>query len=145
MEDRPIIIPTYKRVWKIERVMYKIDRIKLIRPVSYWQLGYFVLALIFIAATGIFNFLPVMVRYLLLPIAVSFYLSKAKHDGKAPHRWIITYVKYLTAPKVFNRYKPIVVSKSEKYLGSCTFRELYEREDAGSAVTPGTSLQAEEG
>ncbi len=131
-EERPIIIPTYKRVWNIPRFLYKIDRFKLFRPVTYWQIMYFFIGIAIAAILNnffLFAMIPSIIKFLILPFGLAWYLSKAKHDGKAPHRWLATYVIYLLSPKHLNRYKRIRLSSNKKYGGISTFRELYELTD----------------
>ena len=134
MEERPIHIKSYKRVWKIERILYKLDdRIKLWKPVTLWQLIYFFLAIILVAVidfnTFLIGWIPELVRYGGIPFAISYYMSKVKHDGKTPHRWFYTIIKYYVSNKRLNRYKPIGEQANIKYSGTCTFRELYNKED----------------
>lgn len=132
MDERPIVIPVYKRVWKVERYLYRIDRFKLLRPVTYWQIGYFFISVIAMYLlskyVGIFNFVPVLVRYIVIPIGLAYYLSKARHDGKAPHRWIYGYARYLLSPRYYNRYRRITKKKRHRYSGHTTFREIYNIE-----------------
>jgi len=135
MDEKPIVIRTYKRIWKFPRILYKIDRFKLLRPVTYWQILYFFIGIILAAILNqffFFSWIPSIVKFLIFPIGLSIYLSKAKHDGKAPHRWLLTYIRYLAMPKVYNRYKPVYVKRREKHTGVATFRELYEL-DAGES------------
>lgn len=132
MDERPIIIRTYKRVWKLDRFLYRIDKYKLPFPVTYWQILYFFLGFFLAGFLNrwffLFTMLPAIAKFLLFPIAFAWYLSKAKHDGKAPHRWLWTYIRYLLYPKVFNRHRPVRLAAKERYVGVCTFRELYQIE-----------------
>ncbi|MGN7457436.1 TcpE family conjugal transfer membrane protein [Paenibacillus pasadenensis] len=134
-QERPVVIPSYKRVWKIERYLYRIDRIRLFKPVTYLQIGYFAvafLALFFFNqfTGGLLEHIPLVggtiSRFIVLPLLIAYYLSKAKHDGRPPHKWLWTYMNYRMQPKLYNRYEALHVAKKESYSGKLTFRELYE-------------------
>ncbi|KZE78157.1 hypothetical protein AV654_19470 [Paenibacillus elgii] len=130
-EESPYVIPTYKRVWKIERTLVRLDRFKLPRPITIWQIIYFMVAFVVVLIidknTPLLSWLGGTLRYVFLPGAIAFYLSKVKHDGKAPHRFLLTIIKYELSPKILNRYKAAETAGKQKYEGVCTFRELYSK------------------
>jgi hypothetical protein len=132
MNEDALEIMTYKRVWKFPRILYKFERFKLPRPVTLWQVFYwfvaFVVVVIINRSTHVLDWIPAILRYIFLPGAVAYYLSKVKHDGRAPHRWLFVNLKYQLQPKYYSRYIPLAPAGKKQYNGDCTFREVYEVE-----------------
>jgi hypothetical protein len=132
MHDEDVIVSkTYKRVWRLERFFYNIERFKLPRPVTFSQLGYFFVGLVIVfIIQGVAPFLLAwmpssLIRYLGLPFILSWYLSKKKHDGKAPHKWLWVQFKYHFSPKYITRYKYADKPGVKKYTGTTSIREWY--------------------
>lgn len=128
-----VFVRTYKRVWRFERYFYSFDRIRLPRPITWWQLWYFVLAFIFVVTLDNLTFLlswsdSTLLKYLVFPGVVAYYLSRIKYDGKTPHKWIYGQVKFWLSPKYYARYQKAEKPGNLKIRGLPTFRERYEIE-----------------
>src|SRR5690606_20697733 len=114
-----------------KRFFYHIDRFKLPRPVTFLQALYFIVSLfIVILLNGIAPFVlgwipSTLVHYFIIPGLMAIYLSKVKYDGKAPHKWVYTQIRYLLSHKYINRYKPADKPGNKSYSGITTVRELY--------------------
>lgn len=101
-EDK-IIIPTYDKVWHVEKKIYAIQNLKLPVPVNPYQAGYFFLtafAFLFLGKViTILQMIPVVVRFIALPYLLSNYLMKKKLDGKNPIKFFLDYMRYLIQDK----------------------------------------------
>ena len=109
MEKKNNILRTYYRIWKYEKKIYAIDKIRLLIPVSVDDATYLVLGLLItMLLLKIFPFLngiPFIIRYVLLPYGLMKFLTKKKFDGKLPHKFLLGYFEYLTLPKAFSRFE----------------------------------------
>lgn len=109
MEKEKEVLRTYGGIWKYEKKLYAIDKIRLLIPVAVNDAGYFLLGLLItVLLLKIFPFLngiPVIIRYILLPWGLMKFLTKKKFDGKLPHRFLLGYLEYLTLPKSFSRFE----------------------------------------
>ncbi|HEY3369127.1 MAG TPA: conjugal transfer protein [Symbiobacteriaceae bacterium] len=101
---------TYRQVWSQERVIYQIERVRLPFPVSFAQAGVFAVAEVVMAVLsrlpGIGATSPAL-RYLVIPGAVTWFLTKQRLDGKPPLRWALSMIRYLFSPKRLNRLRPM--------------------------------------
>jgi hypothetical protein len=111
MTDRTLRIRTYAQVWRLERVIYQIEGVTLPFAVTVQQTALFFAVA---AAMGLlskllpfFDRIGPVGRYLLLPALVSWFLTKQKLDGKAPHRWVWGMFAYWFGPRRLNRLQPL--------------------------------------
>lgn len=131
-QNDSIFVKSYKRVWKIEKFFYSFEKWKLPRPITFLQVWYFLVA--FVVVLILNNHFPILfvlfpstlVKFALIPGAISFYLSKVKYDGKNPHKWIYGQLVFYSKPKLMSRYKPTDLPGKMKYSGIVSFRERYE-------------------
>jgi hypothetical protein len=110
MEIDHVRLRTYRQVWSQERVIYQIERVRLPFPVSFRQAGVFgasVAAMLVLSRIPPVAALPGLARYVLLPFAVTWFLTKQRLDGKPPLAWLVTMVRYAISPKRLNRLSPI--------------------------------------
>lgn len=110
MELESVRLRTYKQVWTQERVIYQIERVRLPFPVSFRQAGVFAaVAALMVALSGI----PVvaesspLLRYLVIPGGLTWFLTKQRLDGKPPLRWLLSILRYAFSPKRLNRLRPM--------------------------------------
>lgn len=91
-------IRSYRRVFRIERRLYRIDRWTLPIPggVPLLALGYFTSALLVMLALShlplisvVIGVVPVPLRYVVLPAALATIATQVEPDGRAPHRYLI--------------------------------------------------------
>ncbi|MEK5394025.1 TcpE family conjugal transfer membrane protein [Margalitia sp. FSL K6-0131] len=130
-EDGHVYVRTYKRMWRFERYFYSFDRFKLPRPITWWQLWYFLIAELVIIVINANTPLLVwvntfIVKFVVFPGVISFYLSRKKHDGKSPHKFFYSQIKYYLLPKIYCRYKKVSRPGIIKYSNMIKFRENYE-------------------
>lgn len=99
--DKPstITLYSYSKVWKIEKKIYAVQNFTLPVPVDPWQILYFagtwiVCSVIFGVIPG-FTKIPVILRSIALPLAISQFLMTKKMDGKNPLRFILGIIIFL--------------------------------------------------
>ena len=94
-----ITLYSYHKIWKIEKKIYAIQNIVLPIPIDPWELLYFgatwvVCNVIFGLLPGVSN-IPVMIRSIMLPFAISKFLMTEKLDGKNPLRYMLGVITFL--------------------------------------------------
>ena len=94
-----ITLYSYHKIWKIEKKIYAIQNIVLPIPIDPWELWYFgatwvVCNVIFGLLPGVSN-IPVMIRSIMLPFAISKFLMTKKLDGKNPLRYMLGVITFL--------------------------------------------------
>lgn len=99
-------IPTYRQVWRQERVLYQIERIRLPFPITFRQMGIFVVSAVIMVILsrlpGLRN-LPFVVNYIAIPGLLAWYLTRQTLDGKPPHLWLRSMLRYYSGPKHLRR------------------------------------------
>lgn len=110
MDIDRVRLRTYRQVWSQERVIYQIERVRLPFPVSFRQMGVFAASAIVMA--GISRILPLdrtspVLRYLLIPGGLTWFLTKQRLDGKPPLKWLLSMLRYALGPKRLNRLQPM--------------------------------------
>ena len=99
-----ITLYSYHKIWKIEKKIYAIQNIVLPIPIDPWELLYFgatwvVCNVIFGLLPGVSN-IPVMIRSIMLPFAISKFLMTKKLDGKNPLRYMLGVITFLFVEQV---------------------------------------------
>lgn len=94
-----ITLYSYHKIWKIEKKIYAIQNIVLPIPIDPWELLYFgatwvVCNVIFGLLPGVSN-IPVMIRSIMLPFAISKFLMTKKLDGKNLLRYMLGVITFL--------------------------------------------------
>lgn len=116
-EKKKLQLKAYSKVWKIENRIYAIQNIILPVPIAPREILYFfVIATIFFILSKIIPFLsavPVMLRYLLLPIVFTKFLLKKKLDGKMPHKYFVAWIKYILDNRYIERFKKYSTDKEK--------------------------------
>ncbi|WP_101698699.1 TcpE family conjugal transfer membrane protein [Clostridium minihomine] len=108
--DKKIIIRSYKGAWKIENKIYAIQNIVLPVPINPREIGYFLAVAfsvwIFSNIIPFFEHIPVPLRYLVFPYAMTKFLLKKKLDGKMPQKYFWDWIKYIfTKHKYIERFE----------------------------------------
>ncbi|HEY3367296.1 MAG TPA: TcpE family conjugal transfer membrane protein [Symbiobacteriaceae bacterium] len=96
-------------MWTLERVIYKIEGVRLPIAVTFRQVGLFLSAVAGMAVLSripIVVRLPATVRYVLAPSLITWYLTKQSLDGKPPHRWLLSLVRYWLGPQRLLNFRP---------------------------------------
>src|SRR5436309_7851531 len=95
MADR-LVIRSYRRVFEVDRRIYRVDRWALPVPggVPLRAVGYFAAALLAVMVAGalpatgeLVGALSAPIRYVVLPLAVAVLATQAAPDGRAAHRF----------------------------------------------------------
>jgi hypothetical protein len=110
VQENRLRIRTYRQVWHLEQVIYQIERVRLPFPVTFRQIGVFAAALlvmVVVSRVGFVGALSPVLRYALIPGGVTWYLTSQRLDGKPPHRWILSMLRYWGAPKRLSRLRPM--------------------------------------
>ena len=94
-----ITLYSYHKIWKIEKKIYAIQNKVLPIQIDPWELLYFgatwvVCNVIFGLLPGVSN-IPVMIRSIMLPFAISKFLMTKKLDGKNPLRYMLGVITFL--------------------------------------------------
>lgn len=102
---------TYAQVWRLERVIYQIEGVNLPFAITMQQMMFFAGCILVMAFLS--KILPglsrvgAVARYLILPAFVTWFLTRQRLDGKAPHRWVWKMLLFLSSPKRLNRLQPL--------------------------------------
>lgn len=129
VQENRLRIRTYRQVWHLEQVIYQIERVRLPFPVTFRQIGVFgavLLAMVVVSRVGVVGALSPVLRYALIPGAAAWYLTSQRLDGKQPHRWIISMVRYWGAPKRLNRLQPMNESQRVRLAADMGYRVVKE-------------------
>src|SRR3954449_7658854 len=95
--DRAMVIRSYRRVFEVDRRIYRVDRWALPVPggVPLRAVGYFAAALITVIAAGalpgvgeLVSGVSAPLRFVVVPLAVAVLGSQAAPDGRAAHRFV---------------------------------------------------------
>ena len=82
------------------------ERVRLPFPVSFRQLEVFTTALFLMVVISKVPFVAILspvVRYLMIPGLIAWYLTKQRLDGKPPLRWLLSWIRFALSPKRLNR------------------------------------------
>ncbi|HAP3526606.1 TPA: conjugal transfer protein [Enterococcus faecalis] len=127
-------IKSYTSIWNVEKVIYAINDLQLPFPITFTQMTWFVVSILFVI---LFSNIPplsfidgVFLKYLGLPVAITWFMSQKTFDGKKPYGFLKSILTYFFRPKLTYSYKPIKL-KSQKLNESITIvrSELYEVSD----------------
>src|SRR5690349_12497065 len=99
--DERLVIRSYRRVFEVDRRIYRVDRWALPVPggVPLRGLGYFIATLLFVIVGGrlpglapLLELLSAPLRYVVLPLAVAVLGTQAAPDGRSAHRFASDWV-----------------------------------------------------
>lgn len=102
-------IRNWSKIWKIERVFYKIsNEISLPRPVTQTFLIWFLLGfMLSLRMDGIFPFVfdSALVNRLALPFFLAFFMNKRTFQGRKPYNYLFSILRFALRPKRTRRGK----------------------------------------
>ncbi len=101
-------LPTYRQVWSLERVIYKIEGVRLPMAVSFRQAGVFAataIAMAILSRVSAIGAVSPAVRYILVPALVTWYLTRQSLDGRPPHRWLWVQIRFWLGPRRLLRFR----------------------------------------
>src|ERR1700754_1601650 len=96
MADR-VIIRSYRRVFQVDRRVYRVDRWALPVPggVPLRAVGYFAAALVLIVALGdLVSFLSPPLRFVVAPLAIAGRGTQAAPEGRTAHRFAWDWLRF---------------------------------------------------
>lgn len=98
-KSRSVTLYSYRKVWVVEKKIYKFQNVVLPFPINPYELLEFLAVVgIVLVLTRIFPILqgiPPVLRYGAFPYVVVKYLMKLKLDGKNPFRYFVGLLGYL--------------------------------------------------
>lgn len=110
-------IKSYTGIWNVEKVIYAINDIQLPFPITFNQMTWFVLTMFFII---VFSKLPpltlidnVLIKYVAIPIGITWFMSKKHFDGKKPLSFLKSVCSYAIRSKTTFAGKPVKSTKKE--------------------------------
>jgi hypothetical protein len=97
-------IRSYTSIWNVEKVIYAISDWKLPFPVTInqmaWALGT-LFSVIFFQHVPPLSFIEnPFIKYGVLPVSITWFMSQKTFDGKKPYRFIASVIGYIFRPKV---------------------------------------------
>ncbi len=108
-------IKSYTSIWSVEKVIYAINDFQLPFPVTFSQMAWFVMALFVIILFGHvppFSLIQgAFLKYLGIPAAVTWFMSKKTFDGKRPYGFMKSVILYVLRPKITFAGKKIQLKK----------------------------------
>lgn len=127
-------IKSYTSIWNVEKVIYAINDLQLPFPITFTQMTWFVVSILFVI---LFSHMPPLyfidgafLKYLGLPVATTWFMSQKTFDGKKPYGFLKSILSYFFRSKLTYAYKPIKLN-TQKLNESITIvrSELYEVSD----------------
>ncbi|EHZ7795104.1 conjugal transfer protein [Listeria monocytogenes] len=127
-------IKSYTSIWNVEKVIYAINDLQLPFPITFTQMTWFVVSILFVI---LFSHIPPLsfidgafLKYLGFPVAITWFMSQKTFDGKKPYGFLKSILSYFFRSKLTYAYKPIKL-KSQKLNESITIvrSELHEISD----------------
>ena len=102
------VTKSYKSIWNVNRTLYSLGDINLPVPLTFGQIGWFVLGFTVMLLLGdALSFIPIIgnffFRLLVIPIALSAFMSKKTFDGKKPYEFIKSALMYAGRSKTTAR------------------------------------------
>lgn len=118
---------TYNKVFQIQGVLHKIGPLPLPFPISFRQLGFGAAALVLVLILDQFPPLSLIqwgaLKYFGIPVFVAWFMTEKTLDGKQPHRYLLSTIRFQINPKIFSRYQAIPDQKEMKYGGVVSYRQ----------------------
>lgn len=96
-------IKNYTSIWNVEKMIYALSDVELPVPLTLTQIGWFTFTML---AVMIFKNVPpisltdnVLIKYGLIPVGVTWFMSQKTFDGMKPYNFLKSVVSYLLRPK----------------------------------------------
>lgn len=125
MEEKRLRLRTYRQVWRLEQVIYQIERVRLPFPVTFRQIGLFagvLLLMVLLSPIPPLAQLSPLLRYGLIPGLAAWYLTSQKLDGKLPHRWALSMLRYWFSPRRYSRLRPLTPGEKKRLAAPVSYR-----------------------
>lgn len=123
-------IRSYTSIWNVEKVLYSINDFRLPFPITFTQMAWFVMTEFIIILFG--NLPPLsmiegaFLKYLGIPIALTWFVSQKTFDGKKPYSFLKSMLIYTLRPKTTYAGKAVKLHRQLKKEAITAVRsELY--------------------
>lgn len=117
-------IKSYTNIWSIEKALYSINDLQLPFPLTFSQMAFFVISLFGVMILGdvppLSSIDNVFIKYLAIPVGITWLMSQKTFDGKKPYRFLYSVVLFLLRPKVTYAGKPVRVHRPFKFRQAIT-------------------------
>lgn len=101
--NKRLKIYSYKKVWKVEKKIYSFGNLKLPIPLNPYDLLAYAAIVVVVLILGkifpVFNHVPAILRYVVLPYLVAKYFMTIKLDGKNPIMFLLGCARYVLTTK----------------------------------------------
>jgi len=125
-------IRSYTSIWSVEKVIYAINDLQLLFPITFTQMTWFIVSLFAVILFG--NIPPLsfidgaFLKYLGIPVGVTWFMCQKTFDGKKPYGFLKSFITYMIRAKVTYAGKAvklqtqklneaITIVRSEMYYG----------------------------
>lgn len=120
MADQTLHIRSFRVVFELERRIHRIDRFRV--PLPYGlplkSIGYAIAALGAVLILGrlpltgdVLSGLPAPARFVLLPVGVSYALSRLRLDGRSAYSAAVAWARYRSAPRTLAAFRPVASAR----------------------------------
>ncbi len=110
-------IKSYTSIWAVEKVIYAINDFQLPFPVTFNQMAWFVLSLLFVIVFAHVPPLSVIegafLKYFGIPVAITWFMSQKTFDGKKPLGFLRSFISYHLRFKVTFAGKKVKEQKND--------------------------------
>lgn len=104
-------IKSYTSIWNVEKVIYAINDMQLPFPITFTQMTWFVVSILFVMVFGGIPPLSLidgaLLKYIGIPVAFTWFMSQKTFDGKKPYGFLKSVITYMIRPKLTYAYKSI--------------------------------------
>ncbi len=127
-------LKSYTSIWSVEKVIYAINDFKLPFPITFSQMAWFVCSLftvMFLGDIPPLSFIDgALLKYLGIPVGLTWFMSQKTFDGKKPYRFIQTTITYFFRSKRTYAGKKVTFKKEKMNQKATIVRsELLELSD----------------
>lgn len=127
-------LKSYTSIWSVEKVIYAINDFKLPFPITFSQMAWFICSLftvMFLGDVPPLSFIDgALLKYLGIPVGLTWFMSQKTFDGKKPYRFIQTTITYLFRSKRTYAGKKVTFKKEKMNQKATIVRsELLELSD----------------
>jgi hypothetical protein len=97
-------IRSYTSIWSVEKVIYAINDMNLPFPITFNQMTWFILSFMFVLMFGAIPPLSLIngafLKYLGIPVAITWFMSQKTFDGKKPFGFLKSVLTYFLRSKL---------------------------------------------
>ena len=119
MDENREILRTYTDIWNVPFKVYSIDNMKLIVPISPYDVIYYMVGLLFAVAVDYIypGTILFMYKFIVIPLLIRFLLTRVKLDGKRPHKFFFGMLMYKLTNKRQEFFRPVEKQALKNFKG----------------------------